>query len=100
MAPSQLKKLKASLRESGVVRPQKSKKQKKQAGTSGAFREGRIERNEALHSIRERFAPFEAKAPTRNKFEFVSRNGVVGKTSKGVVGRPGITKGFGEEIVR
>ena len=99
MAPSQLKKLKASLRESGVVGPQKSKKQKKQAGKSGALREGRIQRNEALHNIRERFAPFEAKAPVRNKFEFVSRNGVVGKASKGVVGRPGITKAIGEENV-
>jgi nucleolar protein 14 len=100
MAPSQLKKLKASLRESGVVGPQKSKKQKKQAGKSGALREGRIQRHEALNSIRERFAPFETKTPARNKFEFVSRNGVVGKATKGVVGRPGVTKAVGEENVR
>ncbi|KAL8796731.1 MAG: hypothetical protein Q9195_001121 [Heterodermia aff. obscurata] len=97
MAPSQLKKLKASLRESGVVGPQKSKKQKKQASKNGTLREGRIQRNEALNSIREKFAPFEVKAPVRNKFEFVSRNGVAGKVSKGVVGRPGVTKGLGEE---
>ena len=100
MAPSQLKKLKASLRESGVVGPQKSKKQKKQASKNGTLREGRIQRNEALNSIREKFAPFEVKAPVRNKFEFVSRNGVAGKASKGVVGRPGVTKGLGEENVR
>ena len=100
MAPSQLKKLKASLRESGVVGPQRSKKQKKQAGNSGALREGRIQRHEALSSIRESFAPFEKKAPARNKFEFVSRNGVVGKATKGVVGRPGVTKAIGEENVR
>ena len=99
MAPSQLKKLKASLRESGVVGPQKSKKQKKQASKNGTLREGRIQRNEALNSIREKFAPFEVKAPVRNKFEFVSRNGVAGKASKGVVGRPGVTKGLGEENV-
>lgn len=99
MAPSQLKKLKASLKESGIVGPQKSRKQKKQASKNGTLREGRIQRNEALNSIREKFAPFEAKAPVRNKFEFVSRNGVGGKSSKGVVGRPGVTKGLGEENV-
>ena len=97
MPPSQLKKLKASLRESGVVGPQKSKKQKKQASKSGALREGRIQRNEALQSIRERFAPFEVKAPVRNKFDFVSRDGIAGNATKGVVGRPGVTKGLGEE---
>ena len=99
MAPSQLKKLKASLRESGVVGPQKSKKQRKQASQKGTLREGRIQRNEALNSIREKFAPFEVKKPVRNKFEFVSRNGVAGKASKGVVGTPGVTKGLGEENV-
>ena len=99
MAPSQLRKLKTSLRESGVVGPQKSKKQKKQASRNGGLREGRVQRNEALQNIRQNFAPFEAKAPTRNKFEFVSRNGVVGKASKGVLGRPGVTKGLGEETV-
>ena len=100
MAPSQLKKLRLSLRESGVVGPQKSKKQKKQARKSGASREGRLQRNEALQNIRDKFAPFEAKGPARNKFDFVSRNGVVGTASKGVVGRPGVTKGLGEENVR
>jgi len=97
MPPSQLKKLKASLRESGVVGPQKSKKQKKQASRSGALKESRIQRNESLHSIRQQFAPFEVKAPTRNKFDFVSRDGITGKATKGVVGRPGVTKGMGEE---
>lgn len=97
MAPSQLKKLKASLRESGVVGPQKSKKQKKQASKSGASKEGRIQRNEALQGIRAQFAPFEVKAPVRNKFDFVSRDGIAGKATKGVVGRPGVTKGLGEE---
>ena len=97
MPPSQLKKLKASLRESGVVGPQTSKKQKKQASKFGALKEGRIQRNEALQSIREQFAPFEVKAPARNKFEYVSRDG---KVAKGVVGRPGVTKGLGEDNVR
>jgi len=97
MPPSQLKKLKASLRESGVVGPQKSKKQKKQASRSGVLKESRIQRNEALHSIRQQFAPFEVKAPARNKFDFVSRDGIAGKAIKGVVGRPGVTKGMGEE---
>ena len=76
--PSQLKQLRASLREQGIVGNQKSRKQKR----------------EALENIRDKFNPFEAKAPARgSKFPFVNaRNGAN-------TGRPGISKGAGEEAV-
>ena len=96
MPGSQLKQLKASLRESGFVGPQKSKKQKKQAIKSNAANDRWIARSEALENIRERFNPFEARASTRaNKFQFAnSHNGPK------PVGRPGVTKGLGEEVRR
>lgn len=99
MPPSQLKRLKSSLRENGIVGPQKSKKQKKQANKDESFKEGRIQRNSALQHIREQFNPFEIKAPARNKYEFTNNKTVGGRVTKGVVGRPGVTKGLGEEKV-
>ncbi|KAI9698231.1 MAG: nucleolar complex protein 14 [Candelina mexicana] len=97
MPPSQLKRLKTSLRENGVVGPQRSKTKKKQRNANGGTGE-RVQRNAALLSIRKQFNPFEVKAPTRgSKFEYTSRNGVGGSMTKGVVGRPGVTKGLGEE---
>ena len=48
MPPSQLKRLKASLREQGIVGPQKSKKQKKENAQSGANKDKRVNRNAAL----------------------------------------------------
>ncbi|KAI9720370.1 MAG: hypothetical protein M1812_002876 [Candelaria pacifica] len=98
MPPSQLKRLKNSLRENGLVGPQQSKKQKKQRNADGGTKDRRVQRNAALLSIREQFNPFEVKAPARgNKFEYTSRNGVGSRLTKGVVGRPGVTKGLGEE---
>ena len=99
MAPSQLKRLKSSLRENGIVGPQKSKKQKKQAIKNGSFKEGRIQRNAALQHIRDQFNPFEIKAPARDKYQFAINRPVGGRVVKGVVGRPGVTKGLGEEKV-
>ena len=95
MPASQLKQLKASLREQGIVGPQKSKKQKQRAGKTNATREKRIARNEALDNIREKFNPFEAKAQSRgSKFKFANaQNGAT------PVARPGVTKGLGEEAV-
>ncbi|KAI4144605.1 MAG: hypothetical protein L6R39_004114 [Caloplaca ligustica] len=94
MPPSQLKRLKTSLREQGVTGPQKSKKQKKQASKNGAFRDNRIQRNAALAGIREQFNPFEIRAPGRPSKHDVASS----KTSgKGMAARPGVTKGFGEE---
>ncbi|KIV85739.1 hypothetical protein PV11_01400 [Exophiala sideris] len=90
MAPSQLKQLKASLRENGVLGPQKSKKQRKATAKDA---QKRSQRNAALEDIRERFNPFEVKAPARrDKFEVAS-----GKKSQPSVGRPGVTRGLGEE---
>ena len=90
MPPSQLKQLKASLRDHGLVGPQKSRKQKKAASKDGGKR---LARNAALEGIRERFNPFEVKAPARPvKFEVTSN-----KPKKSGPGRPGITKGLGEE---
>lgn len=100
MPPSQLKRLKSSLREQGIVGPQQSKKQKKQAGKNGASQDKRVQRNAALRGIREQFNPFEVKAPNRgNKFEFTNSKTVSGGVAKGVTGRPGVTKGLGEENV-
>jgi len=100
MPPSQLKRLKASLREQGVVGPQKSKKQKEQASKSGALRDSRIKKITALQGIREEFNPFEVKAPSKIKYEFASSKTVGGRVGKEAVSRPGVTKGLGEENVR
>jgi nucleolar protein 14 len=93
MPPSQLKQLKTSLRDQGLVGPQKSKKQKKLAAKDAGQRQ---KRTAALQSIRERFNPFEIKLPARKeKFLVVSVKDV--RAAKGVQGRPGVTKGLGEE---
>ncbi|KAK5199134.1 nucleolar complex protein 14 [Exophiala xenobiotica] len=90
MAPSQLKQLKASLRDHGVLGPQKSKKQRKATSKDA---QKRNQRNAALESIRERFNPFEVKAPARkDKFEVAS-----GRKAQPSLGRPGVTRGLGEE---
>ncbi|KAL8730310.1 MAG: hypothetical protein Q9181_004714 [Wetmoreana brouardii] len=95
MPPSQLKRLKSSLREQGITGPQKSKKQKRQASTNGAFRDARIQRNAALEGIREQFNPFEIRAPARpSKYDVASNKATAGR---GAVARPGVTKGLGEE---
>ena len=99
MAPSQLKQLKSSLREQGIVGPQKSKKQKRQASKSGSFSDSRIQKGAALQGIREHFNPFEVRRQPRTKYEFVSNKSIRDGTGKGTVFRPGITKGFGEENV-
>ena len=100
MPPSQLKRLKSSLREQGIIGPQQSKKQKKQASKNGASQDKRVQRNAALQGIREQFNPFEVKAPSRgNKYEFTNGKTVNGGVAKVVMGRPGVTKGLGEENV-
>jgi nucleolar protein 14 len=99
MPPSQLKRLKASLREHGITGPQKSKKQKKQAAKSGQ----RIQRDVALTSIRESFNPFEVKAATRpNKMDVTTAKTMNGSGKSGVqvLGRPAVTKSMGEETRR
>lgn len=96
MAPSQLKRLKASLRDQGVVGPQKSKKQKIQAASDRASKDKRVSRNVALEGIREQFNPFEVKKLARPT-KFAPANG---SANGAIVGRPGVTRGLGEENVR
>ncbi|KAF4637137.1 hypothetical protein G7Y89_g949 [Cudoniella acicularis] len=94
MPPSQLKRLKASLREQGLVGPQQSKKQRKQNAQNGLSKEKRVHKRVALEGIREQFNPFEfkmtGKAP---KFEVTTNKG----KGNGVVRRPGVAKGLAEE---
>lgn len=90
MAPSQLKQLKQSLRDHGVLGPQKSRKQRKSTSKDA---QKRLQRNAALEGIRERFNPFEVKAPARKeKYEVASA-----RISKPSIDRPGVTRGLGEE---
>ncbi|KAF2674926.1 Nop14-like protein [Microthyrium microscopicum] len=94
MPPSQLKRLKASLREQGITGPQKSKKQKKK----GLSTETKIRRNVALESIRESFNPFEVKHLSRpSKHDITTPSTLNGKTANGALGRPGISKSLGEQ---
>jgi hypothetical protein len=93
MPPSQLKRLKTSLREQGVTGPQKSKKQKQQErkGTT----DSRVQRNAALQQIRDSFNPFEIKANNRPaKFQSLTAH-----PKKDAVLRPGVTRSMGEEAV-
>jgi nucleolar protein 14 len=97
MPPSQLKQLKASLRESGVLAPQQSKKQKRQNAKAGVSAQNRVQRNAALQAIRDRFNPFEIKVASRNKFDVTTRDG--GTKPAAGLSRPGVTKSLGEEKV-
>jgi nucleolar protein 14 len=100
MPPSQLKRLKTSLREQGIVGPQKSKRQKKQNSQIGTNNEKRIQRAAALNGIREKFNPFEFKASARGpKFDVTSNKNIGGGVAKVGNARPGVTKGLGEEAV-
>ncbi|KAK4165680.1 putative nucleolar complex protein 14 [Cladorrhinum sp. PSN259] len=99
MAGSQLKRLKASLKEQGIIGPQKSKKQKRQNAQDAKASTGkRVQRHEALASIREQFNPFQFKTSARGpKFEITTNKPVTAKEAMGINGRPGITKAMGEE---
>lgn len=91
MPPSQLKRLKASLRAAGVIGTQKSKKEKKRNAKAGS--DARVDKHVKLQSIREEFNPFEIKT-TRVKHDVSGRTKV-----KGAQGRPGLSKQIGEETV-
>jgi Nop14-like family. len=97
MPPSQLKQLKASLRENGVLGPQKSKKEKRQNAKTGVGAKNRNQREVALQAIRDRFNPFEIKTINKSsKFDVTTRDG---NTTAGGGARPGVTKSLGEERV-
>lgn len=96
MPASQLKRLKASLREQGIVGPQQSKKQKKRNAKDERGRnEKRLQRGAALENIREQFNPFQFKTNARGpKFEVTTAKP---EKKKGILGRPGVAKALGEE---
>lgn len=97
MAPSQLKQLKSSLREKGIIGQQQSKKQKKHNAKSGAAASNRIHRNAVLQELREQFNPFEARAPARPAKFAVTTNKPQSDLSRS---RPGVTRALGEQRVR
>ncbi|KAH9883254.1 Nop14-like protein [Xylariomycetidae sp. FL2044] len=99
MAGSQLKRLKASLREQGVIGPQQSKKQKRRNAQDGkANTNKRLQKAAALDSIREQFNPFDFKHNARGpKFEVTSNRPATGQAARGIQGRPGDAKAVGEE---
>lgn len=96
MPASQLKRLKASLRDQGIVGPQQSKKQrKKNAQNERGGNEKRLARSAALEGIREQFNPFQFKTNARGpKFEVTTDKP---EKKKGILGRPGVAKALGEE---
>ncbi|KAK6332832.1 nucleolar complex protein 14 [Orbilia brochopaga] len=90
--PSQLKRLRESLKNAGVIgQPQKSKKAKKRARQNKSGNDAKLSKEAALQSIREEFNPFEIKK-TKEKFSVTG-----GRKVKGTVGRPGISKQAGED---
>lgn len=102
MAGSQLKRLKASLREQGITGPQQSKKQKrKNAQDLKARNDKRLQRSAVLENIREQFNPFQFKTNARGpKFEVTTNRPASDSVARGINGRPGLTKAIGEEKVR
>ncbi|KAJ2992551.1 hypothetical protein NUW58_g2124 [Xylaria curta] len=96
MPGSQLKRLKASLREQGVIGPQQSKKQRRKVAQNGKVNTNK--RAAALDSIREEFNPFDFKHNARGpKFQVTSNRPALGDAAKGITGRPGDAKAIGEE---
>ncbi|KAK1241720.1 hypothetical protein MKX07_007543 [Trichoderma sp. CBMAI-0711] len=97
MAGSQLKRLKASLREQGITGPQKSKKQRrKQAQEDPSRNDKRLQRGVVLEGIREQFNPFDLKHAARGpKFEVTTNSPKPGNAS--IKGRPGLAKAAAEE---
>ncbi|KAK9789684.1 putative Nucleolar protein 14 [Seiridium cardinale] len=99
MGGSQLKRLKESLRNQGLVGPQQSKKQKKRnAQDERAKNDKRLSRQTKLEGIREQFNPFDLKHNVRGpKFEVTSNRPATGNAAKGIYGRPTEAKAAGEE---
>lgn len=99
MAGSQLKRLKASLKDQGIIGPQQSKKQKRQTfQDQKANPDKRLKKSEALEGIREQFNPFQFKTNARGpKFEVTTLKNANDRTAKGISGRPGLAKAAGEE---
>ncbi|KAI1082873.1 Nop14-like protein [Whalleya microplaca] len=96
MAGSQLKRLKASLRERGVIGPQQSKKQKRGNAQDGkATNKRRLQKAAELEGIREQFNPFDLKHNVRGpKFQVTTNKPATGNVAQG---RPSEAKALGEE---
>lgn len=100
MAGSQLKRLKASLRDKGIVGPQQSKKQKRRAAQDERQRnEKRLQRGVVLEGIREQFNPFDLKHAKAPKFDVTTNRPATGLAASGLKGRPGQAKAASEEKV-
>ncbi|KAM5351668.1 hypothetical protein ACJ41O_004391 [Fusarium nematophilum] len=98
MAGSQLKRLKASLREQGIVGPQQSKKQKRRIAQDERARgEKRLQRGVVLEGIREQFNPFDLKHAKGPKFEVTSNRPTTSGLTGSIKGRPGQAKAASEE---
>lgn len=112
MAGSQLKRLKASLLDQGIIGPQKSKKQKKQAAEEARANQAagrghgttsngdkRLKKSAALETIREQFNPFQFKMNARGpKFPVTSLKAAqVPESLRGIKGRPTVSLSRGEE---
>ncbi|KAJ9161984.1 Nop14-like protein [Coniochaeta hoffmannii] len=97
MAGSQLKRLKASLREQGIIGPQQSKKQKrKQAEDLKGRNDKRLQRSAVLENIREQFNPFQFKTNARGpKFDVTTNKPA--SSGLAIKGRPGLSKAMGEQ---
>lgn len=102
MAGSQLKRLKASLKDQGIIGPQQSKKQKKRnAQDERARNEKRLQRGVVLEGIREQFNPFDLKHAARGpKFDVTTNRPTTSGISGGIKGRPGQAKAASEQRVR
>ncbi|KAF9970791.1 nucleolar complex protein 14 [Actinomortierella ambigua] len=92
MAKSALYRLKASLKEAGAIGPNSraslSKKDRKKGRPTAASAKNDL--NKKLESIREAMNPFEVKV-TKQKYD------VLGRKTKGVQGKPTLSKQVGEE---
>ncbi|RKF71687.1 putative nucleolar complex protein 14 [Golovinomyces cichoracearum] len=96
MPPSQLKKLKSTLRERGIIGNQQSKKQRKKNTQNRLSQQNKFDRQAALTEIREQLNPFEYKALAKNqKFEVTSQ-----VANQLLVKSRGLIKGREEEIRR
>lgn len=100
MPASQLKRLKASLREQGIIGPQQSKRQKKKLSRDEqAKQDRRTKRSVALQGIREQFNPFDLKTTARGpKFDVTTNQPGNGATAS-ILGRPGVSRAAAEEKV-
>jgi nucleolar protein 14 len=99
MAGSQLKRLKASLRDQGIIGAQQSKKQKrKQAEDLKGRNDRRLQRSTVLENIREQFNPFQFKTNARGpKFDVTTNKPASERAKLGIKGRPGLSKTMGEQ---